>query len=220
MKSLSKKSLPKGLYFITDRSLSKKGVVEDVKAAISGGAKIVQYREKNLTMKEMVREAKEISKICKKNKVIFIVNDRVDLALAVEADGVHLGQDDIDFFDARKILGKNKIIGISVSSIKEAKRFEKLGADYVSLGPIFATSTKKDAGEPIGIEAIKEAKKKLKIPFTVIGGINFENLRSVIEAGAESVCMISAIICDDIEEKVGKVGRIINEHANRKSKKQ
>jgi len=196
----------KGLYFIIDRTLSKKGVIEDVISAIKGGVRIVQYREKNLSDREMLSEAKKICQICRKNGVLFIVDDRVDIALACDADGVHIGKKDIDFLDARRILGENKIIGVSVNSINEAKHFEMLGADYVSLGPIFKTTTKKDAGEPIGIDVIKEAKKVLRIPFTVIGGINLDNLKSVLDAGAESVCMISAIVGkDDVEKEVRKV---------------
>jgi thiamine-phosphate pyrophosphorylase len=210
----------KGLYFITDRSLSRKSVVEDVKAAIRGGVRIVQYREKNLDDDAMIAEAKQLAEICR-NRALFIVNDRVQVALASNADGMHIGPYDTDFLEVRKALGGEKIIGVTVSSAEDAKRFERLGADYVSLSPVFVTSTKKDAGEPIGIEVISEAKKRLRIPFTVIGGINLGNLENILDAGAESVCMMSAIIAkDDVEKEVRKVEMIIHEHAARKGKEQ
>jgi thiamine-phosphate pyrophosphorylase len=209
-----------GLYFITDRALSRKSVVEDVEAAIRGGSRIVQYRDKSLDDDEMTAEAKAIAAVCKKAGVLFIVNDRVKVALASGADGIHIGPYDTDFLEVRKALGGDKIIGVTVNSADDAKRFEKLGADYVSLSPVFSTSTKKDAGEPIGLGVISEAKKRLRIPFTVIGGINFDNLNAVLDAGAESVCMMSAIIAkDDVEKEVKKVETIIHEHAARKGKK-
>ena len=209
----------KGLYFIADRSLSKKSVIEDVKAAVNAGVRIVQYREKNLDDDAMTAEAKQIAGICK-GKALFIVNDRVKVALASNADGVHIGPYDMDFIDVRKILGSKKIIGVTVSSLEDAKRFEDFGADYISLSPVFSTSTKKDAGEPIGLDVVRQASKSLRVPFTVIGGINFGNLGDVVEAGAESVCMMSAILkAEDVGEEIRKAERIIHEHAARKGKK-
>jgi thiamine-phosphate pyrophosphorylase len=206
------------LYFITDRGLSKKGILNDVKSAIKGGVRIVQYREKELPTREMIKEAEEIRKVCKKNGVLFIVNDRVDVALATEADGVHLGPNDMKFETARKILGK-KIIGVTVSSLEDAKLYEKLGADYISLSPIFRTNTKKDAGDPVGLEIIRKAKGSLRIPFVVIGGINRNNLKDVLDAGAQRVCMISAILKkDNVEREVREIRRIINDSV-RKSEK-
>ncbi|OYT58299.1 MAG: thiamine phosphate synthase [Candidatus Aenigmatarchaeota archaeon] len=191
------------LYFITDRHLSKKGIIDDVVSAIRGGVRIVQYREKEKSTREMIKEAREIGKICKQKNVVFIVDDRIDVALASGADGVHIGDDDIDFMTARKILGDSKIIGVSVRSLEDAKKYEELGADYISFGPIFKTKTKKDAGEPIGLDIIRQAKANLKIPFAVIGGINRENLKDVLNAGAERVCMISAIAGkNNVEEEV------------------
>ncbi len=203
----------RGLYFITDRNLSRKGIVEDVKSAIRGGVKIVQYREKEKCTRKMIEEAKEIGKICSANNVVFIVDDRVDVALAVGADGVHIGEHDIDFETARKILGNEKIIGVSVRSLEDAKKFEKLGADYISFSPIFETTTKKDIGNPIGLDVIKQAKKELRTTFTVIGGITQENLEDVLNAGADSVCMISAIFKkDDVESEVRRIRGIIKRH--------
>ena len=208
----------KGLYFITDRTLSKKSVVEDVEAAIRGGSRIVQYREKNLDDDAMTAEAKKLAALCR-NRALFIVNDRVKVALASNADGIHIGPYDTDYLEVRKTLGGEKIIGVTVSSLEDAKRFEKLGADYVSLSPIFSTSTKKDAGKPIGLEVISEAKNRLHIPFTVIGGISFEKLEDVLDAGAQSVCMMSATIeAENVEERVRKAEMMIHEHSARKGK--
>lgn len=202
------------LYFITDRGLSRKGILEDVKAAIRGGVRIVQYREKESPTGKMIGEAKEIRKLCKGAKVTFIVNDRIDVALASDADGVHIGPNDMDFETARKILGNGKIIGVTVSSLEDAKFFEKHGADYVSLSPVFRTGTKKDAGKPIGKEILGKAKKSLEIPFMAIGGINQDNLKEVLDAGCGRVCMISAVLSkDNVEEEVRRIRRIINDHA-------
>ena len=161
--SSKKRSLLKEIdfYLVTDSGLSRKGTLSDVKAAVQAGCKIVQYREKAKSTKEMVCEASEIKKICG-DKAIFLVNDRIDVALAVDADGVHIGQDDMPIKIARKLLGPEKLIGLSASNIEEAVEAEKNGADYVGLGPIFDTSTKKDAGKGIGSAKIKEVKDRNK----------------------------------------------------------
>lgn len=197
-----------GLYFITDRRLSKKNPVEDVKSALKAGVKIVQYREKEVPTKQMVEECIEIKTICKRINAIFLVNDRSDVALAVDADGVHLGQEDMPYGHARKILGNEKLIGLSAHSAEEALKNQQLGADYTSIGPIYHTATKKDAKAPIGIEPIKKLRdkqlsNKLKIPFVAIGGINESNIDDVLKSGAKNIAMISAIVAkDDVEEAV------------------
>jgi len=182
----------KGYYFITDEKLSKHGNASDCRAAMKSGVKIVQYRNKNGSTKEMYREALSLRKIC--SKAIFLINDRIDIAIAVGADGVHLGQDDLDFRIARKLLGKKSIIGITAHNIKEALKAEKDGATYVGLSPIFQTTTKIDAGIPAGIKLIKQVKKKISIPIVAIGGINFSNADQVIKAGADSICAISCVV--------------------------
>jgi thiamine-phosphate pyrophosphorylase len=213
-----KKKLDLGFYFITDRTLSKKGVLEDVRAAIKAGVRVVQYREKTLATAAMVDEARKIAEFCR-GKAIFIVNDRIDVALASGADGVHIGPDDIDIEDARKLLGGGRIIGVTANSVEEAKRCEELGADYVSISPIFLTQTKKDAGQPLGLNAIREARRVLRIPFTVIGGINLANLNDVLDAGAKSVSMISAVLkANDVESEIRKIREALHEHAARKGK--
>jgi thiamine-phosphate pyrophosphorylase len=190
------------LYFITDSKLTKKTVLDDVKSAIAGGVKIVQYREKEKSTKQMVEEALKIKELCD-DDVIFLVNDRIDVALAADADGVHIGQDDMPYDLARKLLGNDKIIGLTIHDVDEAVNAESIGADYVGVSPIFATTTKLDAGKPAGIKLIEDVKNAIKIPFTAIGGVNLENIDQVVGAGAKSAVAISAIITkDDVEKEV------------------
>jgi thiamine-phosphate pyrophosphorylase len=193
-----------GLYFITDSKLSKQGIMSDVQQVIEAGCAIVQYREKEKETGEIIAEAKQIAALCKEKNVLFLINDRIDIALAVEADGVHLGQEDMPCAIARKLLGKNKILGLTVHSVAEAVQAEKQGVDYVSVSPIFATETKPDAGKPVGIELIKEIKRAVKVPVVAIGGINEQNLRQVLEAGADAVAIISAIVCNENPGKAAK----------------
>ncbi|MFH0947453.1 MAG: thiamine phosphate synthase [Elusimicrobiota bacterium] len=194
-----------GYYFITDEKLSKAGNISDVISAVAAGVKIVQYRNKNGSTKEMYCEAVKLKKICCKKNIIFLINDRVDVAIASDADGVHIGQDDIPYSVARKILGKNKIIGVTVHSVKEAENAEKQGADYLAVAPIFSTDTKKDAGKPAGISLIKKIKKVVLIPVVAIGGINLSNAKEVIDAGADGLCAISAVVTkDDVVERIKK----------------
>ena len=196
-------------YLVTDSGLSKKGTLNDVKQAINAGCKIIQYREKNKDTKEMIKEALKIKQLCK-NKAIFIVNDRVDVALAVDADGVHLGQDDMDFETARKLLGEKRIIGLTAHNVKEAIKAEKKGANYIGLSPIFETATKKDAGKACGVEMITKVKNEISIPVVAIGGINKENIHSVIKAGADAAVAISAVLTqDNVKKEVADFIRII-----------
>ncbi|SFT56236.1 thiamine-phosphate diphosphorylase [Methanosarcina thermophila] len=187
-------------YLVTDSRLSKKGTLSDVKEAVESGCKIVQYREKDKSTKVMIEEASEIKKICS-GKAIFLVNDRIDIALAVDADGVHIGQDDMPLETARRLLGEDKIIGLSVHDREEAILAEKAGADYVGLGPIFDTATKKDAGEGIGLLKLREVKAAIRIPVVAIGGINRGNCESVVQNGADSLVAISAVVCSDDVKK-------------------
>jgi len=193
------------LYFITDRNLTKKTIIDDARAAIKAGVKIVQYRDKEVSTKSMIEEAKKIKEECDRNNVLFIINDRIDICLAVGADGVHVGQDDMPYDIARKLL-PDKIIGLTAHNVDEAIEAEKLGADYIGVSPIFETTTKLDAGPAAGIELIKHIKDKIKIPFVAIGGINQENLDGVLKAGAKSVAIMSALLTkDDVEEEAKKL---------------
>ncbi len=184
----------RGYYFITDSGLSLAGNLSDVRSAVSAGVEIVQYREKSGESGALYEEALRLAEICRGTEAKFIVNDRIDIALAVDADGVHLGQNDIPYDVARRILGADKIIGITVHSVEEAVKAERGGADYLGVSPIFSTSTKKDAGIPAGLKLIADVKRVCKIPVVAIGGIDLSNAPEIIAAGADMVCAISAVI--------------------------
>ncbi|MEA2037468.1 MAG: thiamine phosphate synthase [Nanoarchaeota archaeon] len=192
------------LYFITDSKLTKKSILDDVNAAIKAGVKIIQYREKEKTTKKMYEEAKQIKKLCDENNVLFLINDKIDICLSVGADGVHIGNEDLPYAKVRELLG-DKIIGVTVHDVDESIEAENSGADYVGVSPIFNTATKKDAGPAAGLKLIEEVKKSIKIPQVAIGGINLENIDSVVKAGSKSAAVISAIITkDDVEEECRK----------------
>lgn len=192
-----------GLYIVTDEEIAKKSHAEIVSEAIKGGADTIQLRDKKNLGGKFYSEARKIRSLIPKDKILFIVNDRVDIALAAKADGVHLGKDDLPIGEARKILGEDKIIGISCDSVEEAIKAERAGADYVALAPIFPTTTKKDVPAPLGIKVIRETKKLISIPLVAIGGINEKNIKSVLEAGADSIAMISDVLTyDDIGARV------------------
>ena len=198
-------------YLVTCPSISKKGNLFDVKNAVDAGCKIVQYREKNKTTNEMIKEAKKIKEICKK-KALLIIDDRIDVALAVGADGVHIGQDDISIETARMLLGKEKIIGLTVHNLKESIDAEKKGVDYIGLAPIFATETKQDSGAPCGPDLITEIRKKVNLPIIAVGGIKKENVNEVISKGADGVVAVSAVLdSNDIFSEVSKFIKIIKE---------
>ncbi len=199
-----------GFYFITDSLLTKKGVEEDVKDALQAGVKIIQYREKNKNARKMLEEVLRIKHLCK-GKAVFLINDRVDIALAADVDGVHLGQEDLPCPVARMLLGEQKIIGITVHNTEEAIKAEKQGADYIGASPIFETQTKKDAGRQAGLQLIKDVRAKVRIPIVAIGGINLENIVSVMEAGAHTACAISAVISEEkTQEECRKFVEIID----------
>ncbi len=192
----------KGLYSIIDNSVRPDiSNLEIAKRVLSGGAKIIQLREKGLSSKELLKGAREVGLLSRTAGAIFIVNDRADVALLADADGVHLGQDDLPIDEARKILGKEKLIGISTHSLEQAVKAQSEGADYIGFGPVFGTTTKADAEEAKGSEALKEVKKRVSIPVFAIGGINLENVKEVIDAGADGAAVISAIVkAKNIEE--------------------
>ena len=217
--NLRKNSLLKEIdfYLVTDSRLSKKGTLSDVKEAVEAGCKIIQYREKDKSTKVMIDEASGIKTICS-DRTIFLINDRIDIALAVNADGVHIGQDDMPIETARKLLGPDKIIGLTVHNVAEAIEAEKKGADYVGLGSIFDTSTKKDAGKGIGPARIREVKNAITVPIVAIGGISKENCRNVIENGADSLVAISAVVCsDDVKKETSEFIYVIREIKNSSS---
>ncbi|MFA5310731.1 MAG: thiamine phosphate synthase [Candidatus Omnitrophota bacterium] len=182
----------RGFYFITDASLSRAGIISDVREACRAGACAIQYRSKYISTKLMIKEAMKLRKICRKE--LFVINDRIDIVQAVKADGVHLGQSDMPVSLTRKILGKDKIIGLTVHSMAQAEEAVSCGVDYLGVAPVFATNTKLDAGKPVGLALITKIRKKYKIPIVAIGGINIVNARDVIKAGADSLCAISAVV--------------------------
>ncbi len=199
----------RGFYFITDAQLSRAGIFNDVKSAIAAGVEVVQYRNKSLSTKMMFEQALILRKLCR--KITFLINDHVDLALAVGADGVHLGQDDLSFKAARELLGKNKIIGLTVHSLSQAQDAEKIGANYLGVSPIFGTKTKSDAGKPVGCALIKSIKQKVSLPIIAIGGINLSNAREVISAGADGLAVISAVITKpDVKNEIKKFQKLFS----------
>lgn len=202
----------KGLYVILDQSVRQdknKSHIQIANDVIAGGAKILQLREKNLPDREIINIGRKIRKLTKKHKVLFIINDRVDLCLALDTDGVHLGQDDISVSIARSILGSGKIIGVSTHNLQEALKAQNDGADYISIGPIFHTDIKPDL-KPVGINFIRRVRNKIKIPFFVIGGIKEKNLKLVLQAGAKGVAVISAIMCvENIPQTTRKLVKLI-----------
>ncbi|HLB05676.1 MAG TPA: thiamine phosphate synthase [Thermodesulfobacteriota bacterium] len=192
----------KGLYAIIDNSIrSDLSNIEIARRVLAGGARIIQFRGKGLSSRELLEQAREIRELTRKAGATFIVNDRTDIAILADADGVHLGQDDLPIDEARKILGKDKLIGISTHSLEQAVKAQSEGADYIGFGPVFGTTTKADAEEAKGSEALKEVKKGVSIPVIAIGGMNLENLKEVIDAGADGVAVISAVVkAKNIEE--------------------
>lgn len=187
------------LYLCTDRNLlNGKNFEETIELAIKGGVTIVQLREKDCSSKEFFKIATSVKKITSKYKIPLIINDRLDICLAIDADGVHIGQDDLPCQTARKILGEKKIIGVSVSSVEEAIQSENDGANYLGVGAIFKTLTKNDA-ELVTLEMLKKIRDSVKIPVVAIGGINKNNL-SQIKNFVDGIAVISAIISDNNPE--------------------
>jgi len=195
------------LYIITDQRISHgKSHLEVAEAALTGGATVIQFRDKEMKDSETIVVCREIYKLTKTKGVSFIVNDRVEIAKAVDVDGVHLGQEDMSFGSARKILGKEKIIGISVETVEQALKAVEGGADYLGIGPIYPTATKPDAGKALGIARLKEIRESVNIPIVAIGGINENNLEEVLRAGADGVAVISAVVsAPDITEACRKL---------------
>lgn len=183
-------------YLVTDSGLSKRGTESDVREAVRAGCRIVQYREKEKCTRDMVDEAQSLRELCR-GRAFFIVNDRIDVALAVDADGVHVGQDDMPFALARDLLGPDRIIGLTTHDVRESVEAERLGADYIGLSPIFPTGTKKDAGEACGLAMIAEVRNHVAIPIVAIGGIGKDNVADVIRAGADAAVAISAVVRSD-----------------------
>lgn len=184
-----------GLYAIIDSAYVPFPEMERAAREILGaGVRILQLRAKGAGSKEVLAASRAIKRAALEHGALFIVNDRVDIAVLSGADGAHLGQEDIPLFEARKLLGPGSVIGVSTHDAKEARRAQEEGADYISFGPVFPTSTKKDARPPRGLELLREVRKALTVPIVAIGGITEGNAEGVIKAGADSVAVISDIL--------------------------
>ena len=201
---LNKKDLI--LYAVTDRSwLNGRRLYDDVEKAIRGGSTLIQLREKNLTHEEFKSEALEIQQLCKKYKIPFIINDDVELAREINADGVHVGQDDMEAGNVRNLIGGEKILGVSVQTAEQAVLAESKGADYLGAGAVFHTNSKLDAAD-VSHETLKKICSSVKIPVVAIGGINAKNINQLAGTGIAGVAIISAIFAaGDIEKSASEL---------------
>jgi thiamine-phosphate pyrophosphorylase len=191
---MRKFELPK-IYTITDRLISGLPHAKQVEKLFAGGARFIQLREKYLAPKDFFAEAEKVLTFARPRNAKILINDRVDLALALKADGVHLGQDDLPPDEARKILGETAIIGFSTHSIAQAIAAVKFSVDYIAIGPIFETSTKENPDAVVGIKGLRQVRKLIgDFPLVAIGGITQENARLCLEAGADSVAVISCLL--------------------------
>lgn len=200
------------LHVLTDTSLQSRYSHEELaRLAIAGGADTIQFRQKTGSTREMIETAGRVKPICAKAGVTFIVNDRLDVALAVKADGVHLGRDDFPIALARVLLPEEAIIGGSADSLTEVKQCLADGADYVGFGPVFATTSKDNAGWVKGVETLKEIVEAARLPIIAIGGIGLENVQEAMRAGPHGVAVISAVCCqDDPEQAAGALVRAMS----------
>ena len=204
------------IYGITfSRNSLNRSNIEIVKEMIKSGIKIIQYREKDLTLKQMLEECYIIRRLTKASDVTFIVNDHIDIAKIVDADGVHIGQDDLPIKDVRSILGNRKIIGLSTHSQKQALQAVRDGADYIGVGPIYRTKTKDNVCPPVGYNYLEWVSKNIDLPFVAVGGIKRSNLAQIIKRNAKSVALVSEITGSlDIEKTVKEILEIIKENSD------
>ncbi len=197
------------LYAVTDRTwLRDRSLADVVEEAIKAGITFLQLREKDLDYASFLQLAKEIRNITDKYKIPYVVNDNIEVAMACGADGVHVGQSDMDAKDVRSIIGQDKILGVSAQSVEQAISAEKNGADYIGVGTVFPTSTKLDA-EGISFETLKEICKAVSIPVVAIGGINKDNAMKLAGSGIDGIAVVSAIFAqDDITTAVKELRQI------------
>jgi thiamine-phosphate pyrophosphorylase len=182
------------LYLVTDRELMRSASVEEsVTQAIAGGCTVVQLREKSLPSREFYETARSVREITSRSDVPFIVNDRLDIALAVDADGVHVGQEDLPCGEVRRIMGEGKIVGVSVSNLREALAARDAGADYLGVGAMYATGTKTDA-DVTSMDELKKIRTTIALPLVVIGGINAETIPNFKGTGIDGIAVVSAIV--------------------------
>lgn len=205
----------KNIYLITSQNdMDDSEFIDRIALILNAGVKLIQYREKNKTAKEMINIAKKLRQLCSMYDALLIINDRIDIAKIVDADGVHLGQDDIDINSARKLLGEDKIIGISTHKPDDAIIAQENNADYIGVGPVFKTPTKPTT-TPVGLEYVKWVSQNIKIPFYAIGSIDETNVNEVINAGATRVAAIRALMnANDINKTVSKFNEVLNNANN------
>ncbi len=190
------------LHILTDIVLqSRFSHTKLTSLAIAGGADTIQFRQKSGSTREMIEIARQMKQLCAEADVTFIVNDRVDVAIAAEADGIHLGQDDLPIPLAREMLGGNRIIGGSASTIEEAQRCISEGADYVGLGPVYYTNSKKDTGPVRGVAFLKRVVEAISLPVIAIGGVSLEDIPELLRAGVHGIAVISAVCCQEDPEQ-------------------
>lgn len=198
------------LYAITDRHwLNGESLYQQVEKALQGGVTFLQLREKNLDKELFMKEAREIKELCRKYKVPFIINDNVEIAKAIDADGVHVGQSDMEAGDVRKRLGADKIIGVSAKTVEQALLAEKHGADYLGVGAVFSTSTKTDA-TGVSHETLRDICQAVKIPVVAIGGITKDNVNELSGYGADGIAVISAILA---QENITEAAKDLKQHS-------
>lgn len=200
------------LYLVTDRSLSLNRPLDYiVEAAVEGGVTIVQLREKNCSSKEFYELAVMLKKCLRPRNIPLIINDRLDIALACDAEGLHIGQGDIPYEIARKLFGKNKIIGLSVENVQDAEDANKLDVDYIGISPVFNTPTKTDTAQALGLDGVNAIAQISKHPSVGIGGINYSNAQDIIQAGANGISVVSAIMsASDPRLSASRLSEIIN----------
>lgn len=200
------------LYLITDRKVTKMPLTDAVRLALKGGVRAVQLREKDLPVRNLLAIAQELRRITRESNAKLFINDRVDVAVAVEADGVQLGHQSMPPEAVRRVVGKKMLIGVSTHSLAEAVNAAEAGADLITLGPIFVTPSKMKYGEPLGVEAIGIVKKHIRIPVFGLGGIRNTDIAQVMQAEADGIAMISAIFtADDIQSAAELINRRISE---------
>ncbi len=198
------------LYLITDRKITKFPLVEAIEKALRGGIRAVQLREKDLPVRELLQLAEEVRDITGEYGCKLFINDRADVAIAVGADGVHLGGKSMPADAVRRVVGKDMLIGVSTHSIEEALNAQRQGADFVTFGPVFDTPSKRKYGPPQGVGRLEEVVRNLKIPVFALGGIKENNIPDVLNTGAFGISMISAVLgAEDIEEKTKRIVRLL-----------
>jgi thiamine-phosphate pyrophosphorylase len=194
-----------GLYVIADPALRPRGdILGAAHAALRGGACAIQWRDKHRDKGTQLPEIYELSKLCQQYNALFIINDHADLALACNADAIHIGQSDLPIAVARRILNPNQLIGNSNALLKEARESATQGADYIAVGAMYPTTTKNDT-RPAGLETLREVRKHITKPIVAIGGITLDNVKEVVKAGADAICVASAVIAQTDPEKEARL---------------